>query len=202
MSSTQIVCWPGASGNASVFDGLVCSLSPSRRLMVLDYPGLGASPPSAEVGSLDELYRYIVGQLPSNPCDLIAVSMGCGLALRAALEIPERIRRLVLIAAAGGIDVLRFGAQDWREGWATRRPEAPRWFIDDRSDYGSRLGTIQIPTLLVFGDRDAIAPRTVGEYLRTQLPHATLEVLAGATHDLLEERAGEIASLIVRHLRD
>lgn len=202
MSSTQIVCWPGASGSASVFDGMVRSLSPSQPIRVLDYPGLGTSPRSSDVDSLDELYRYVVDRLPSGTSDLVAVSMGCSLALRAALEIPARIRRLVLIAAAGGIDVFRFGAHDWREGWAARRPEAPRWFIEDRTDYGPRLDTIQIPTLLVFGDADAIAPLTVGDYLSTRMPRASLEVIAGATHDLLEERAGEIASLIARHLSD
>jgi pimeloyl-ACP methyl ester carboxylesterase len=52
----------------------------------------------------------------------------------------------------------------------------------------------------LFGDSDSIAPLAVGEYLSTKMPQAKLEVFAGATHNLLEERANELAPVIARHI--
>jgi pimeloyl-ACP methyl ester carboxylesterase len=55
--------------------------------------------------------------------------------------------------------------------------------------------------LLLWGDADPISPVAVGEKLASKLPHAELIVIAGGTHDLVRERADEIAPHIEAHLR-
>lgn len=127
--------------------------------------------------------------------------MGAALALRIALDHPDRIRRLVLVAAAGGVDVLALGGVDWREAFERRRPDAPRWLVEDRADFSARLGLISAPTLLIFGDQDLIAPAAVGHHLSARLPNAKLEIIGGATHDIEEEYPDLLASLIEAHLR-
>lgn len=201
MKTPRTVYLPGASGSASVYERLLAEVQPAQEPpLVFDYPGLGASPTRADVGSLDQLYRFVLREMP-NQCDLVAVSMGCVLALRAALEQPARIRRLVLIATAGGVDVPALGGSDWRSGWVQRRPTAPRWFIDDHSDFSARLGEIQSPTLLIFGDADPIAPVSVGRFLSERLPRANLEIIPNATHNVVEDFAPELSALIARHFQ-
>jgi pimeloyl-ACP methyl ester carboxylesterase len=111
------------------------------------------------------------------------------------------VRRLVLVAPCGGLDVSRLGALDWREAFVRERPGAPRWFVEDRVDLSERLGQIAIPTLLVFGDDDPIAPASIGEILQERLPNAKLEVVQNASHDIEEEHPAFLASVIEAHLR-
>jgi poly(3-hydroxyoctanoate) depolymerase len=110
------------------------------------------------------------------------------------------VRRLVLVATSGGVDVTRLGGVDWREGWRARQRMAPPWFVDDRTDVSERLTSVRVPTLLIFGDADPISPVRVGEFLRDRLPNAGLEVIAGGTHDMEMELPDRVASLIRSHL--
>jgi poly(3-hydroxyoctanoate) depolymerase len=123
------------------------------------------------------------------------------LALRLALDRPERVRKLILLATSGGIDVAALGGLDWRDTFRGLQPTAPTWFVDDRTDVTPRLGEIRQPTLLVFGDADLIAPVGVGRFLAEGLPDARLEILENATHDLEDEYPDVVASLIEAHLR-
>jgi pimeloyl-ACP methyl ester carboxylesterase len=107
----------------------------------------------------------------------------------------------VLVAAAGGVDVLALGGLDWRAAFRARRPLAPSWLLEDRLDLSDRLTNVTAPTLLVFGDQDLIAPVAVGRYLLARLPSAKLEIVEGATHDIEAEQPDLLASLIEAHLR-
>jgi pimeloyl-ACP methyl ester carboxylesterase len=191
---------PGASGSASVWRPIASRLASRRPPILFDYPGLGNDAPSADISSLAGLAQHVLSALPPR-CDLAALSMGAALALRIVLEQPQRVRRLVLVAAAGGIDVLALGGVDWREAFARRRPNAPRWFLDDRADLSAHLPLISVPTLLVFGEQDLIAPVAVGRALAAELPNAKLEIIGDATHDIEEEQPDLVASLIEAHLR-
>jgi pimeloyl-ACP methyl ester carboxylesterase len=175
-------------------------LRPRREPLLVEYPGFGETPPDASIRSLPDLLGLLLPQLPD--CfDLVAQSMGGALALRLALEHPARVRRLVLVATTGGIDVRRLGAAEWRTSdWVAQRPEMPRWFVEDQTDLGDRLPGLEAPTLVLIGDADPLAPLGVGEYLRDQIPGASLEIVAGGTHGMAEELPGRIAALIARHL--
>jgi poly(3-hydroxyoctanoate) depolymerase len=131
----------------------------------------------------------------------VSLSMGSAVALRLAVEHPERVRRLVLVTACGGVDTGAFGAVDWRPSFRARRPDAPTYLVDDREELSPRLAAVRAPTLLVYGARDLVAPVAVGERLRALLPDATLELVPGATHDLEEEEPDLLAALIEAHLR-
>jgi pimeloyl-ACP methyl ester carboxylesterase len=191
---------PGAGGRVDLLANVAARLSARRATLLCEYPGIGDAAPRPELRSLDDLQEYILERVPAR-FDLVAKSMGGVLALRLALDRPERVRKLILLATSGGIDVAALGGLDWRDTFRRLQPTAPTWFVDDRTDVTPRLGEIRQPTLLVFGDSDLIAPVGVGRFLAERLPDARLEILENATHDLEGEYPDIIASLIEAHLR-
>jgi len=183
-----------------VWEPIANVLAHRREAYLFAYPGLGDAPDDEAIHSLPDLVRWVASELPER-CDVVSLSMGSTIALRLALEYPERIRRLVLVTPCGGFDAERFGALDWRDAFVAARPFAPRWFVTDKSDYSDQLGQITAPTLVVLGEDDRIAPPAIGQFLSRHLPNARLEVVSDATHDLEEEHPAFLASLIEAHLR-
>jgi poly(3-hydroxyoctanoate) depolymerase len=198
--SLPLVFLPGAGGRGAIWEPIAKRLVKRRPCLLVDYPGLGVTPAEPGLASLEDLGERLAAGLPAS-FDLVACSMGCSLALRWALAFPGRVRRLVLVAAAGGVDARRFGGIDWRDAFSEGRPDAPRFFLDDASHFTHELSSILTPTLLIFGDDDLIAPVRVGEFLRDGLANAKLEVVADGTHDVEAEFPDLVASLIEAHLR-
>jgi pimeloyl-ACP methyl ester carboxylesterase len=153
------------------------------------------------VNSLDDLYRLVRERI-DRPVDLVAQSMGGVLAMRAALEFPQRVRRLVLTATSGGLDVRRLGAADWRGDNRRQQPHTPEWFRADRTDLTARLPEVKAPVLLIWGDADPVSPVAVGRYLVSVLPDARLIVVPGGDHMLARDRAADVVPAIRRHLME
>lgn len=190
---------PGASGNTRFWQPVAERLSHAGSRRFLGWPGFGDTPADERVRSTEDLVARVVAELTA-PVVLCAQSMGGSIALRVALQKPELVSHLVLSATSGGLDVSALGGTNWRPWFREAFPHTPRWFDDERIDLSERLSQVQIPVLLLWGDADPISPVAVGERLAQLLPHATLVVIAGGTHDVACERADEVAPLIERHL--
>ncbi len=195
-----LVILPGAGGRLEVLKPIGERLARRRTTILCEYPGIGHAPPHPDLQSLSDLQAHVLRDLPER-FDLVAKSMGGVLALRTALEQPERVRKLVLLATSGGVNVAALGGIDWRDTFRRLQPNAPPWFIEDRTDVTPELGRISQPTLLIFGEADLIAPVRVGHFLKAKLADARLELIPDGTHDLEEEFPDLIASLIEAHLR-
>jgi pimeloyl-ACP methyl ester carboxylesterase len=203
LGSTQylpIAYLPGASGRSASWEPIASVLAYRREPLLFDYPGLGELEAAPEIGDLSDLTRWVASELPE-VCDVVTLSMGSAVGLRLALDHPERVRRLVLVSPCGSLNAARFGAIDWRDDFTRARPNAPRWFVQDRADFSPRLAEIPNPTLLVLGADDLIAPPALGDFLVSHLPNAKLEIVQDASHDLEEEHPAFVASLIEAHLR-
>jgi pimeloyl-ACP methyl ester carboxylesterase len=195
-----LVFLPGAGGSASFWAPVAQRLEDLGQVHVFGYPGFDGVPAESGVHSLDDLYAWIVERLPPESSHVIAQSMGGVLAVRLAVEKPDRVARLVLVATSGGVDVRRLGAAEWRHEYRASLPNAPSWFIDDRTDLTDRLTEIRAPTLLLWSDADPISPLSIAEFLASRIADARLVVVPGGTHAFATERPAEVASMIRSHL--
>jgi pimeloyl-ACP methyl ester carboxylesterase len=191
---------PGAGGAASFWRPVADRLADLGASHVVGYPGFGDRPANPSILSLDDLFAWLVQQLPVEPGHVIAQSMGGILAVRMALERPELVSRLVLVATSGGVDVARLGGADWRQDYRASRPAVPSWFVDDRTDLADRLGDIRASTLLLWSDADPISPLPVAHFLAGRIPGSRLVTVASGTHAFASERPDEVASIIRSHL--
>ena len=195
---TKRVFLPGVGGDPAFWRPLAARL-PAGEDVLLGWPGLGDQPADPAVRSFDDLTALAARAL-DRPGDVLAQSMGGIVALRLALEHPDKVRRIVLTATSGGLDVGALGAADWRPGYRAQHPQAADWVLAERPDHEAALPTIRHPVLLLWGDADPISPVAVGWRLATLLPNATLRIVPGGDHMFARERAAEIAGPIARFL--
>lgn len=191
---------PGAGGSASFWRPVADRLTDLGPTLLLGYPGFGGVPDDPGVRSLDDLYRWIVARLPPRASHVIAQSMGGIFAARLAIEQPERVERLVLVATSGGVDVRRLGGAEWRHEYRASLPDVPSWFVDDRTDLTDRLAAIRAPTLLLGSDADPVSPPAVARFLAERIAGARIAAVAGGSHAFASERPEEVAALIRSHL--
>jgi pimeloyl-ACP methyl ester carboxylesterase len=195
-----LVFFPGAGGRVVHLRPIAERLAHRRTTYLCEYPGLGGVAPNPTLHTLADLQAHLLASLPEQ-FDLVTMSMGGVLALRILLEQPTRIRKLVLMATSGGVNIEALGGLDWRGTFRRVQPNAPSWFLEDRTDVTPELGRILHPTLLIYGDADLIAPPSAGHFLQKNLPNARIEVIPDATHDLEIDHPDLIASYIEAHLR-
>ena len=191
---------PGAGGRRSFWQPVARQLDSRIEPAVLAWPGFGDEPRGESIEDLTGLAAYVLRRM-DQPCDLVAQSMGGVIAMTLALEHPELVNRLVLTGTSGGIDVSRFGAEDWRAeaGNRTAQEQTPAWFIDDHTDLTPQIASISASALLIWGEDDRISPPDAGEYLASLLPHARFTVVPGG-HDHPHAHPAATAALINQFL--
>lgn len=196
---THLLFLPGAGGAAEFWHPLGSLLPKQYDKTYLNWPGLGHEVHKPGLDSLDALTAHAAAHLHSQTV-IVAQSMGGIFALRLALLYPQAVTKLILTAASGGIDVMRFGASDWRPAYRAEYPDAAPWITAARADHTAEISSIAQPALLLWGDADAVSPVAVGRHLAGLLQHATLHVVAGGDHGFAQARAAEIAPLVERFL--
>ena len=194
-----VVFLPGASGDPGFWRPVGELLPTHWETVYLGWPGLGDQPPDPGVQGIDDLVDLVLAAL-TRPADLVAQSMGGVVAMRVALRHPRRVRRLVLAATSGGVDVAGLGGAEWRPRYRRLFPRAAGWILRERPDHTAELGSVTAPTLLLWGDRDEVSPLAVGRHLASLLPDARLSVVAGGDHGFAHDRAGDVAPVIAAHL--
>jgi pimeloyl-ACP methyl ester carboxylesterase len=170
-----------------------------RRVLAVDLPGHGANP-LPDGGEVPRLDRWLLDQLPGEPVDAVGFSLGAKTLLLAAAAEPQRFRKLVVAGAGSNLFVRDGGSAvlaDALEAGDSSEVSA-RYFLEHahrsgtdakglarllRSDQGTvtpeLLANLTVPTLVVLGERDFVAP---ADPLVDALPDATFTPLPGVDH--------------------
>jgi pimeloyl-ACP methyl ester carboxylesterase len=174
------------------------------RSVAPDLAGLGLSEGSDVPPRIDELARWLGRTLDAagiqSPVIVVANSMGCQVAVRLAVQEPERVERLVLVgptfdpSASLPRHALRLLADLPRERlrlWAEHVPDALRagpvriigllrgaWAHRIEDD----LPSVAAPVLVVRGSQDPIAPATWIRRAAALAPDGSAGSVPGAPH--------------------
>ena len=198
---TDIFFLPGTGASPAFWKPVGERLPAGRTKHYFGWPGLGDEPADPAIGSYDDLIALVETQLGDEPVDIVAQSMGGFIAAHVALAHPTKVRRLVLTATSGGIDLAPFGVSDWRPDYRKAYPHAASWITAGRAAPNLPVEKIACPTLLLWADADAISPLAIGRHFETRLPDAKLHVIASTEHRFAASHAAEVAPLIAAHLR-
>ena len=191
---------PGAGGDPDFWRPVGDLLPAASGKTYLGWPGLGDQPASDAVTGFADLVAMVHDAVGDGPADLLAQSMGGAVALQAALDRPDRIRRIVLAATSGGVDVAALGGADWRPDYRRAYPNARLSMLDTWPDLSARLPSVAQPVLLLWGDADPISPLAVAARLARLLPDTRLVTIPGGDHGFIAGRAVEAARPIRSHL--
>jgi pimeloyl-ACP methyl ester carboxylesterase len=194
MPSTAITLVPGAAGLASFWDPIREQLPRDWQQQSFDLPGFGPVPARADIDSYDRLVDDIARRI-HRPSVVAGQSMGGFISLQLALRHPRLVTHLVLVVAAGGVDMARHRARDWRPEY--RDPSGnPAWTYAPVPDLSADLHRIEIPVLLIWATRDPISPLGVAHQLEADLPNARLLTFDTDDHWVARRFAAETASAI------
>jgi pimeloyl-ACP methyl ester carboxylesterase len=194
-----LIFLPGALGSTLFWAQLRAELAVNADMIVMSYPGFDGTPSDPEVSGMDGLVDSLVRRV-TQPTALVAQSMGGVLAIEAALSKPQLITHLVLIATSGGLDTALYGAIDWRKEFSLEHPDLPGWFASYDEDLTRRLKELEMPVLLLWGDRDPISPVAIGEEFLSSFRRAQLHIVPNAGHNLAQTHSSWIAPLIAAFL--
>jgi pimeloyl-ACP methyl ester carboxylesterase len=102
-AGADVLCLHGASANHREFAHIAEAHGDEFRFLLLDRPGHGHSSPARDLHMLArqaKLAAGVLAQASQGPAIVLAHSLGAAVALRLALDFPQRVRALVLIAPA------------------------------------------------------------------------------------------------------
>ncbi|SDZ06809.1 Lysophospholipase, alpha-beta hydrolase superfamily [Herbiconiux ginsengi] len=195
-------------------------------ILVPDLPGFGRSGRPSEPLDVPELAHAATRFLDDRGIEratLVGNSMGCPIICEFAHNHPERIDRAILVSPAGGLHnqpLRRAVGQLARDG--TREP--PRMMRVAAPDYVrfgvpstvrmfraltrypslDRLLALEIPTLVVIGDRDPLmpGPDRIREVASLTDNHVLVVVMEGAAHAINFSNPGELAHVIRLFMAD
>lgn len=110
-----------------------------------------------------------------------------------------------LIAFSSKLGAIRYRANakqidDYKRAYSGRAPEVVYWFKDFRSkatELAARVQEIDIPTLVFWGELDALFDVSNAKHLDAALPHSKLQILPEAGHLAWADQPELFATMII-----
>ncbi|HEU4465087.1 MAG TPA: alpha/beta hydrolase [Agromyces sp.] len=194
--------------------------------LVPDLPGFGRSQGAANALDVPDLAHAAARFLDDRGIEkvtLVGNSMGCPVITEFAHHHGERLDRAVLVSPAGGLynqplrraigQLSLDGPREPTRMVGVAVPDYLRFGVPSTikmfralTQYPSldRLLALDIPTLVVIGDRDPLMPppRRVHEVARMTDNHVLLVAIRGAAHAINFSHPGELAHVIRQFMAD
>ena len=192
-SVPPLVLLHGLGTGPDAWQAQVEALAPTRVVLV---PAL-----ALDVGFTveREASRVWAGIETPGAADLCGLSLGALVALRMALDRPERVRRLVLCAGFASLP-RRFRLLMAALGLTARSPIRAVFREGRRFDVRRELSGLRTPALVLVGDRDR-ANLGLSRVLAAELPNAELRVISGGGH-IANLDAAEAFTQVLREFLD
>jgi len=196
----KLVFLPGASGSQHFWQPLKAALTEYPDQQVIAYPSFDGVAPNLAIQNLHDLQEFVEKQIEDDSI-LIAQSMGGVLAVGLALNHPQKVKGLVLLATSGGLNLKTFHCADWRTDYRELFKTAPDWFEQDQTEFSRvQLESLDIPILLIWGDHDPLSTVQLGQYLAGIFKNAKLHIIQGGDHFFANSQANQVAMLIQDYL--
>jgi len=223
----ELVLVHGAGGSRLHWPAELRCMSEAT-VRTLDLPGHGRSRGEGckTVGGYAEAVIAFLDGTQVDQAVIAGHSMGGAIAQTLALQHPDRVAALVLIATGARLRVapaILDGIQGDFEGtvnlitqhaWSSNADPSMKelgraalrnagpdvllgdFLACDQFDVMDRLAEISVPTLVISGTADVLTPLKYGRFLADQLPRAQLVTVEGAGHMVMPEQAEEVADAI------
>jgi pimeloyl-ACP methyl ester carboxylesterase len=214
----------GGLGSTSLFHNLIPVFSKARQVIAVDLQAHGRTAdidrPITYEAMADDI-AALMKYLNIAKADILGYSLGAGVALQTTIRHPELVGKLVVVSTAykrdgWHTDVLAAMAQMGPAAAEQMKPSpiyktyasvAPRpadWttlvtkiadLLHKDYDWSQGVAAIKSPTMIVFGDADAVRPTHIVEFFGllgggkkdggwdgSGIPNARLAILPGVTH--------------------
>ena len=206
------------------FGPLLEPLAVSRQLIAVELQGHGHTADTGRAMTIEALAGDVIAlldHLGTAEADLFGFSLGGLVAYGIALGAPSRVGKLIVASAdahrppgreSAPLDEDRLPTpadfQAMRDAYEAVAPDPAHFgesaakteaLVHEFPGWTDELRSLQVPTLLIFGDRDFSPLPDVVEMFGL-LPNAQLAVLPGTTHVGVTRRPGEVLALITPFL--
>ncbi len=201
---TPIVLLHGGLMSASSFAPIIGTLTENHQVIGIDLQGHGHTLPFERPMSFEAMAADVAGVIEYLKLDAPAVlgySLGATTALRLALDRPELVGKLIVVSAPYAFEGWHsYNAEGMRamtgamaagmvgsplyNAYAAEQPDAEQHFpilldkVGDMMrggfDYSAEIGSLKMPTMLVYSDWDAIKTSHMAQFF---------ELLGGGQHD-------------------
>ena len=222
-ASNTIVLLHGSPGRKEDFSRLAPVLAQHLRVVVPDLPGFGSSTralPDYSFRAHAIYVRQLLDQLGIGRADVLAYSMGGGVALSLADVAPDRIASLTMLSAIGvqeleltgdyyvnhAVHGVQLAALWFLRGGIPHMgllddvmlgvPYARNFFDSDQRPLRGILQRVAVPTLIVHGIEDDLVPIEAAREHRRLIPQSELLAPEG-DHSLLFTNAAYLGDRIV-----
>ena len=183
----------GGLGSSSMFADILPALSQNRQVIAVDLQAHGRT------ADIDRPLRYeamaddiaaLLGHLRIARADVMGYSLGAGVAMRAAIQHPGSVRKLVAVSApckrsgwypeimiatasAGPASAAQMKNTTFYKNYEQIAPRPEDWpvlhtkigeLVRHDYDWSREIAALQIPALLAFGDADSVRPAHIVEF--------------------------------------
>jgi len=208
-------------------------LSENFKVIVLDLPGFGKSDPPPKIWDLNSYAKFVLdlaNTLGIEKFYLLGHSFGGAIAIKIALFTPEKIRKLILVDAAGrrqkkrGFKKILKGLASFLRifsiipGYELFRKCFYR-FVLRKTDYIEAVGImkevfkkvvsedltnswskIKVPTLIIWGKEDKITPKKDALKMKELIKNSEIIFIEDASHAPNLSHPEELAQIIKENL--
>lgn len=207
----------GIGMGRGVFGDLIDRLGDTGTVIALDLPGYGEAPEPDRVLTMERTADLVAAYLRAHagaPVVLVGHSMGAQIALEVAVRHPLTVDRIALLGPSGDPAARSASAQLWRllRDIAVESPKViwrggreyvragPRLRAKLRAMLAHRpeqvLDRVTVPTLVIRGENDIVAPRRWCRAIVEGVPRGRLAEVAGHGHETMIRDAAPSAELL------